>query len=94
MRAENSKICCTEISPWAEARLAVRAMRASISRSTKQLIANAAPANNQIPIAAGKTMRQLGTVSDAKNMPITAQKTASCVTRGLVNARYCARRLG
>jgi len=27
-------------------------------------------------------------------MPITAQKTASCVTRGLVSAQYWAMRLG
>ena len=80
------------ISPRAIGLRAVRAIRESISRSTKQLTANAAPANNQIPIVADNNKRQSGKPGTARNIPITAQKTASCVTLGLVSAQYCAMR--
>src|ERR1700757_1110587 len=91
---ENTKVCATVISPRAIGRLAVLAIRESISRSTKQLTAKAAPAKSQIPMVAGTTKCQLGNSGVAKNMPIMAQNTASCVTRGLVSAQYCAIRLG
>jgi len=67
----------------------VRRMRASISLSIRQLTANAAPASNQMPAVAGNTTCQAGKPpSVARNMPITAQNTASWVTRGLVRSQY------
>ena len=61
-------------------------MRASSSRSTRQLTANAAPASSQMPTVAATRRCTGGKPGTARNMPITAQKTASCVTRGFVNA--------
>src|SRR5471032_2961456 len=91
--AENSRICADVISPRAEGRHAVRRIIASIFCSIRQLMANAAPASSQMPtVPPIKTVH--GTMPGvARNMPMTAQKTASCVTRGLVNAMYCERRL-
>src|ERR1700686_890934 len=91
--AENSRICTGVISPRADGRHAVRRIMASIFCSIRQLMANAAPASSQIP-----TVPPINTVHGTmpgveRNIPITAQKTASCVTRGLVNAMYCERRL-
>src|SRR5207249_1331345 len=91
---ENISVCGTVISPRAIGRRAVRAMRESISRSTRQLTANAAPASSQIPTVAATTVFQSGRSGVARNMPMTAQNTASCVTRGLVSAQYWAMRLG
>lgn len=56
-------------------------------------MANAAPASSQMPTAPPiKTVH--GTMPGvARNMPMTAQNTASCVTRGLVSAMYCDTRL-
>ncbi len=56
-------------------------------------MANAAPASSQMP--AVPPMRAVhGTMPGVdRNIPITAQNTASCVTRGFVNARYCETRL-
>src|SRR5471032_252808 len=86
-------VCVTLMSPIAIGRRAVRAMRASISRSARQLTAKAAPASNQMPTVAATSRCQSGMQSLARNMPITAQKTASCVTRGLVSAQYWEARL-
>ncbi|MNS76776.1 hypothetical protein D3C72_1103320 [compost metagenome] len=88
----NTTVCFTVMSPMAIGRRAVRAMRASISRSARQLTANAAPASSQIPMVPNTTARQSGNSSLARNMPMTAQNTASCVTRGLVSAQYWAMR--
>jgi len=35
-----------------------------------------------------------GKTGVAKNMPITAQNTANCVTRGFVSTKYWRKRLG
>ena len=56
-------------------------------------MANAAPASNQMP-----TVPPISTVHGTmpgvdRNMPMTAQNTASCVTRGLVRAMYWETRL-
>ena len=93
MTAEKTMVWVLVSSPLAVARRAVRAMRASISPSTRQLTANAAPVSSQIPTVAAAIKRQLGAPSVASNMPITAQNTASLVTRGLVNDQYWAIRL-
>ncbi len=87
-------VCGTEISPRAIGRRAVRAILESISLSTKQFTAKAAPASSQIPKVAGKTTVQLGKDCVASSMPITAQNTAKEVTLGLVSAQYCATRFG
>ncbi len=90
---ENTTICAELISPRAEGRQAVRRINASTFCSTRQLIANAAPANSQIPIVPPISGFH-GTMPRVdRNIPITAQNTASCVTRGLVNAQYWAMRL-
>ena len=68
-------------------RQAVRAMRASICCSTRQLNAAAAPATSQMPtVAASSDAPVGGKPGVASSMPITAQKTISCTTRGLVSA--------
>src|SRR5471030_3116033 len=91
--AENSRICAGVISPRAEGRHAVRRIIASIFCSIRQLMANAAPASSQMPTVPPINTVQ-GTIPGVdKNMPMTAQNTASCVTRGLVSAMYCERRL-
>ena len=56
-------------------------------------MANAAPASSQMP-----TVPPISTVHGTmpgveRNMPMTAQNTASCVTRGLVSAMYWETRL-
>src|SRR5690606_5505462 len=79
--------------PRAVARRAVRSMRASISRSIRQFTAKAAAANIQMPSVAATTLPASGSPGVARNMPITAQNTASWVTRGLVSTRYCRSRL-
>src|SRR5690625_1231365 len=87
-RPDRLNTCLWLMVPRAVARRAVRAMRASTSCSIRQLMANAAAANNQIPMVASNTRRGLGKPGLAKNMPITAQKTANWVTRGLVKTQY------
>lgn len=91
--AENDRICVVVISPRADGRHEVRRIFASIFCSTRQLIANAAPASSQMP-----TVPPISTVHGTmpgvdRNMPMTAQNTASCVTRGLVRAMYWETRL-
>ena len=80
------RISTTDSSTDADARRAVRAMRASSSRSTRQFTANAALASSQMPIVADITRCTGGRPGTARHMPITAQNTASCVTRGFVSA--------
>ncbi|MOA50042.1 hypothetical protein D3C78_1730110 [compost metagenome] len=77
-----------EIVPRAVARRAVRSMRASTSCSIRQLMAKAAAASSQMPMVPNSTRRISGMPGTARNMPMTAQNTASCVTRGLVSTRY------
>ena len=45
-------------------------------------------ADEPMPAVAATTTCQFGSSGVARNMPMTAQKTASCVTRGLVSAQY------
>jgi hypothetical protein len=66
-----------DISPAALARHDVRCIFASTPRSSKQLNANAAPANSQMPKLAQSTVRHGGSVGVAKNMPMMAQNTAN-----------------
>jgi len=54
-----------------------------------QLKAAAAPATSQIPSAAKAAILMssaLGSPGTASTMPMTAQNTISCTTRGLVSA--------
>jgi hypothetical protein len=70
-------------------RQAVRRMRASMCCSTMQLKAAAAPATSQMPpqaISASLISAQAGAPGTASTMPIRAQNTMSCTTRGLVSA--------
>src|SRR5690606_22953422 len=46
-----------------------------------------------MPIVAATTVPASGSPGVARNMPITAQNTASCVTRGFVRTIYCRSRL-
>ena len=76
-------------SPRAVGRHAVRFMRASMPCSIRQLKAAAAPATNQMPMQAATARTPssaVGTPGTASSMPMTAQKTMSCTTRGLVSA--------
>ena len=87
-KIENTIIWYGDSSPVAEGRHAVRRILASTTCSIRQFTANAAPANNQIPTMP-PIKTEYGTMPGvAKNIPITAQKTASCVTLGLVNTQY------
>ena len=76
-------------SPCGSGLMRVRAMRASMCCSISELTAKAAPARSQMPSVAIATIRADGIPGVARNMPMTAQKIASCVTRGLVSAQYC-----
>ena len=74
-------------SPRAVGRQAVRFMRESICCSTRQLKAAAAPATSQIPMQAARAFKAsaaVGTPGTARAMPMTAQNTINCTTRGLV----------
>jgi len=84
--AENVRVWVSVSCPLAVGRHAVRAMRASMPCSTRQLNAAAAAATNQMPTVAGNATLQSGRPGVASSMPITAQNTMSCTTRGLVSA--------
>jgi hypothetical protein len=88
MMIEKTMMCDDEISPVADGRHAVRRILASTACSIKQLTANAALANIQMPIVPPMSIES-GTIPGvAKNMPMMAQKTASIVTRGFVKTTY------
>jgi len=70
----------------------VRAICASTCCSISEFTAKAAPASSQMPSVAHATVRAGGRSGVARNMPMIAQKMASCVTRGLVSAQYWAAR--
>jgi hypothetical protein len=75
-------------SPRGSGRARVRAITASSFCSTRQFTAAAAPATSAMPAVAasrrpGGTQLPAGT---ARNIPITAQKTISDTTRGLVSS--------
>ena len=84
--AENTSACVLVSSPLAVGRQAVRVMRVSICCSTRQLNAAAAAATSQMPAVAASVGTSGGQPGTARNMPITAQNTISCTTRGLVSA--------
>ena len=85
--------------PIGRGRARVRAILASIFCSTRQLTAAAEPATSAIPSVAnsaanqntGDIRRSAGT---ARNIPITAVKTISDTTRGLVSCSNCCIRGG
>jgi hypothetical protein len=81
-----------ETSPRGSGRPRVRIMTASMVRSTRQLIAAAAPATSAMPTVAANTIPAGGNPGVARNMPITAQNTISDTTRGFARARNCRRR--
>ena len=62
-------------------------MRASIFCSTRQLTAAAAPATSAMPTVAASRICSGTMPGVASSMPITAVKTISDTTRGLVSAR-------
>lgn len=84
-----STTCSEVMVPCAVARRRVLNMRASISCSIRQLMAKAAAASSQIPKVPATTTLAGGNPLEAKNIPMTAQKTANWVTRGLVSTQYC-----
>jgi hypothetical protein len=85
---EKTIACSGVIWPRATGRMRVRAIFASICRSMTEFTANAAPASSQMPAVATATEIRLGNSWLDRNMPITAQKMASWVTRGLVSSQY------
>src|SRR5579859_7090947 len=82
-------ICAGVIVPITVGRPRVRAMTASIFCSTRQLNAAAAPATSAMPMVAARTSPAGGSVGEASSMPITAVKTMSDTTRGLVRRQNC-----
>jgi len=87
--AENTSACRSLSSPRAVGRQAVRFIFASMPFSTRQLKAAAAPATSQMPMQATTarfTSAHEGSPGTASTMPISAQNTISCTTRGLVSA--------
>ena len=89
----NTSVAVGVSSPAGRGRQRVRSILASIFCSTRQLTAAAAPATSAMPTVAKKTLSAGGSPGTARNMPITAQKTISDTTRGLVSARNCRKRL-
>src|SRR3989344_4591113 len=78
-------------SPLAVGRQAVRFIRASMPCSIRQLKAAAEPATSQMPMQAATALSAsaaVGMPGTASSMPMTAQKTMSCTTRGLVSTWY------
>ena len=73
-------------SPLAVARQAVRAILASMCCSMRQLKAAAAPATSQMPATAATSRTGSGQPGWASSMPMRAQNTMSCTTRGLVSS--------
>ena len=71
----------------------MRTILLSIACSTRQLNAAAALDTSQMPKVAGSAKASLGHPGSASSMPITAQNTMSCTTRGLVSAMYCRQRV-
>lgn len=87
--AEKTRVCLSLSSPRAVGRQAVRFIFASMPFSTRQLNAAAAPATSQMPMqatAASFTSPHDGSPGMASTIPISAQNTISCTTRGLVSA--------
>jgi hypothetical protein len=75
-------------SPRGSGRARVRAITASIFCSTRQFTAAAAPATSAMPTVAANTTPIGGRPEGcARNMPMTAQKTISDTTLGLVSCR-------
>ena len=64
-------------------------MSASSFCSIKQLIAAAAPATSAMPMVAASNILKGTMPGVARNMPITAVKTISDTTRGLVSSQNC-----
>src|SRR5574343_432416 len=90
-RAENSSAWRSLSWPLAVGRQAVRFILASMDFSTKQLNAAAAAATSQMPTQPQKPCTHwadVGMPGTARTMPISAQNTMSCTTRGLVSAWY------
>jgi hypothetical protein len=86
---EKSSACQSLSSPRAVGRQAVRFILASMPFSTRQLKAATAAATSQIPRQASapwRTSAQLGKPGTASTMPMKAQNTINCTTRGLVRA--------
>jgi hypothetical protein len=87
--AANVSVCVSDNSPLAVGRQDVRFILASMPFSTRQLNAAAAPATSQMPMPASSAWRRsagAGMPGTASTMPMTAQNTINCTTRGLVSA--------
>ena len=85
---EKSSAWTAESSPRGRGRIRVRAIFASMCCSISELTAKAAPASSQMPSVATATRPSGGSSRVDRNMPITVQNSASCVTRGFVSAQY------
>jgi len=80
--------------PLSDLESAVKALQAQVEELKAQRAADAqkaaaAPATSQMPtqaMNASLTSSQVGTPGTASTMPISAQNTMSCTTRGLVSA--------
>src|SRR5271154_128616 len=87
---DSNRICADVMVPITVGRPRVRAIAASIFCSTRQLNAAAAPATSAIPAVAASKSCAGGTAGEASSIPITAVKTMSETTRGLVRRQNCA----
>src|SRR5258706_9109703 len=85
--AANARASAEWSSRMGKGRARVRAIMASIFCSSRQLLAAAEPATSAIPIAPNTSGWNATTPGVARNIPITAVKTMSDSTRGLVSAR-------
>ena len=91
---EHQRLRVASARPCAVARRAVRAMRASISLLDQAVDGERRAGQQPDADGARRAARaSRGRPRCARNMPITAQNTISCATRGLVSAQYWAMRL-
>ncbi len=76
----------TSSTPRGSGRPRVRAISASMRRSTRWLMAAAAPATNAMPSVPKTSTRHGIAAGLASSMPTTTVKTISATTRGLVSS--------
>jgi len=84
----NASTCVGVSEPVASGRCAVRAMTLSMRWSIRWFSAAAEAAASQMPRLPAIVWRRGGSPGTARNIPMTAVKTISATTRGLVSSRY------
>ena len=89
---EKTSVSGVDTEPRGKGLARVRAIKASIFCSTRQLTAAAAPATSQMPIDPNSSTRNGTGPSVASNIPMIAVKTIKATTRGFVSWKYCSRR--